>query len=192
MSTAYSRKILTCVTLVALGTLFANACLRAASPPEPASLAKSGRLVVHEWGTFLSVQGSDGSTLGGMVDSDEPLPTFVERRSIQTWQRSSMFQKMETPVTYFYTDKPRDVEVRVDMPKGILTHWYPMVSWFGPDPAMKTDATKTQSFIYWRRVHLTPNAHLPLQEGLMSLTLKAPQANRRGVLSGRPTRPWWV
>src|SRR5262245_7542289 len=25
-----------------------------------------GKLIVHEWGTFLSVQGSDGQTLGGM------------------------------------------------------------------------------------------------------------------------------
>jgi hypothetical protein len=118
--------------LVGLGILLAGVYLPAASPPGAASLGRSGRLVVHEWGTFLSVQGSDGATLGGMVDSDEPLPPFVESRGIQAWQRSLMCQKMETPVTYFYTDNPRDVDVRIDMPKGVLTHWYPMVHWFWP------------------------------------------------------------
>src|SRR5260370_26508587 len=71
-------------------------------------------LVVHEWGTFLSVQGSDGGSLGGMVDSDEILPSFVESRGLGTWQRSQMRLKMETPVTYFYTDRPCDVQVRVE------------------------------------------------------------------------------
>jgi len=74
-------------------------------------------LIVHEWGTFLSVQGSNGEALGGMVDSDEVLPLFVEERGIQAWQRSMMSQKMETPVTYFYTDQPRDVAVRVICPR---------------------------------------------------------------------------
>src|SRR5260370_34663097 len=40
--------------------------------------------------------------------------------------------KMETPVTYFYTDRPCDVQVRVVMPQGIMTHWYPAVRYFGP------------------------------------------------------------
>src|SRR5687767_5960008 len=63
-------------------------------------------LVVHEWGTFLSVQGPDGVSLGGMVDSEEDLPQFVEERtSKESWTRAIMRQKMETPVTYFYTDQ---------------------------------------------------------------------------------------
>jgi hypothetical protein len=89
-------------------------------------------LTVHEWGTFLCVQGSDGVSLGGMVDSDEILPPFIEARNLATWQRSSMVLKVETPVTYFYTDRPRDVQVYVAMPKGLLTHWYPPVRHFGP------------------------------------------------------------
>jgi hypothetical protein len=32
-------------------------------------------------------------------------------------------QKMETPVTYFYTDRPMTAFVKVDMPRGLLTHW---------------------------------------------------------------------
>ena len=90
--------------------------------------------VVHEWGTFLSVQGSDGVTLGGMVDSDEVLPPFVETFGPASYRRAMMFIKMETPVTYFYTQQPRTVNVRVNMPQGILTHWYPLVKEYGPRP----------------------------------------------------------
>src|SRR5439155_14266904 len=100
------------------------------SPGNRPTAATSGEFVVHEWGTFLSVQGSDGVTLGGMVDSDEALPPFVESRSIAAWRRSLMRIKGETPVTYFYTDRPRVVQVKVDMPEGVLTHWYPNVCRF--------------------------------------------------------------
>src|SRR5262249_3461083 len=41
-----------------------------------------GKLIVHEWGTFLSVQGSDGQTLGGMIESEERLPNFVRERAL--------------------------------------------------------------------------------------------------------------
>src|SRR5436305_6855148 len=102
--------------------------------PDPPPPPSADPLVVHEWGTFLSVQGSDGVTLGGMVDSEEVLPSFVEQRGLPSWQRMLMFTKMETPVTYFYTNHPRDVQVRVDMPKGILTHWFPNVHSYGPKP----------------------------------------------------------
>jgi hypothetical protein len=120
-------------TLASLCLLLVASWAWAESPGKEVSPPKGkSNLVVHEWGTFLSVQGSDGSSLGGMVDSDEILPSFVESRGLGTWQRSQMRLKMETPVTYFYTDRPCDVQVRVEMPKGILTHWYPGVKAFGP------------------------------------------------------------
>ncbi|HEY8075852.1 MAG TPA: hypothetical protein VIF62_17115, partial [Labilithrix sp.] len=33
--------------------------------------------------------------------------------------------KMETPVTYFYSDKPIKVKAAVEFPRGVLTQWYP-------------------------------------------------------------------
>jgi hypothetical protein len=103
--------------------------LLGASPPE----VGKNKLLVHEWGTFLSVQGSDGVALGGMVESEERLPRFVVSRGPDGWERTQTrmravtFNKMETPVTYFYTDRPMHVRVRVAMPRGLLTHWYPTV-----------------------------------------------------------------
>jgi hypothetical protein len=106
------------------GALALTAFLGAAAFAAPAP-ASGGTWAVHEWGTFLSVQGSDGVTLGGMVDSEEALPRFVRQRDLGGHSRASFYAKMETPVTYFYTDRPRDVQVRVDMPGGLLTHWFP-------------------------------------------------------------------
>lgn len=102
--------------------------------PQPVT---PGTLIVHEWGTFLSVQGSDGNTLGGMVESDENLPGFVLSRNQEGWERSvarkNYISKMETPVTYFYTDRPRLVQFEASMPQGLLTHWYPSIRSMQPD-----------------------------------------------------------
>ena len=112
------------VALTALLAATATAC----GP----GLAVEGTWVVHEWGTYLSVQGSDGVTLGGMVDSEEALPLWVRERDLGGHSRASFFGKMETPVTYFYTDRPRQVQMRVEMPGGLLTHWFPDVHAFAP------------------------------------------------------------
>ncbi len=112
---------------VVLAFVAGAAVARAAGVP-----AGEGTWVVHEWGTFLSVQGSDGTTLGGMVDSEEALPLFVRQRDLGGRSRASFLGKMETPVTYFYTDRPRYVRMRVEMPHGLLTHWFPDVQGFTP------------------------------------------------------------
>jgi hypothetical protein len=115
-------------------------------------------LIVHEWGTFLSVQGSDGGTLGGMVESEEDLPAFVLERSLGGRNRACMYQKMETPVTYFYTDRPRVVRVRAEMPHGLLTHWYPGVFAFLPALSMGLKAAPGGSSLDWNKVELIPDA----------------------------------
>src|SRR4051794_28729459 len=115
------------------------------------------KFVVHEWGTFLSVQGSDGATLGGMVDSEEKLPSFVRERDLNGRNRAGMFQKMETPVTYFYTDRPMTAEVRVDMPRGLLTHWFPAVQTFGPAADPKVKPAAAGSYLDWGKVELFPD-----------------------------------
>src|SRR5262249_48390449 len=125
-----------------------------------------GKLIVHEWGTFLSVQGSDGQTLGGMIESEERLPNFVRERALDGRNRACLNSKMETPVTYFYVDRPRTVQVRVDMPRGLLTHWYPAVQTFGPtanhaftaDPNVDDRTTSGNSFLDWGTVEQVPDS----------------------------------
>ena len=42
--------------------------------------AYAGGLVVHEWGTFTSVQGSNGENVAGLEYEEEALPRFVHNR----------------------------------------------------------------------------------------------------------------
>jgi hypothetical protein len=84
-------------------------------------------LTIHEWGTFTSIAGEDGSAivwdaLGGKDD----LPNFVSISGYRCAKRSiSDTVRMETPVLYFYSPRDLDVHVKVEFPHGVLTEWYP-------------------------------------------------------------------
>src|SRR4051794_18489374 len=83
-------------------------------------------LVVHEWGTFTSLQGSDGVPLKWNPLESSRLPGFV-----YDWNRSGFrrtpsgmltlglkqalvtLQRMETPVVYFYADQEQTVDLSV-------------------------------------------------------------------------------
>lgn len=99
-------------------------------------------LVVHEWGTFTSVVGSDGQALEGLHHEEESLPEFVHRFGTRVMQPTEpaltgkglnvlpepVTQKMETPVIYFYTPEAKKVDVSVQFPEGIVSEWYPDAS----------------------------------------------------------------
>jgi hypothetical protein len=92
---------------------------------KPRSDAWDGRrLVVHEWGTFTTVQGSDGVVLEGLRHEERDLPPFVHDLRDYTGV-SGVSPKMETPVLYFYAPTERKVRVRVRFPRGVVTQWYP-------------------------------------------------------------------
>lgn len=132
------------------------------STPDP-------ELVVHEWGTFTAVVGSDGVQLEWRPLADEDLPDFVYSRqrpgfvealdeaAVQMKRMLVSTQRMETPVTYFYADRAMEVDVRVDFPKGLLTEWYPRVREFGPVLSSTPPAVR-DGFLRWGRVKLIPPA----------------------------------
>jgi hypothetical protein len=109
---------------LALISLLALGFLEDAVPP----------FVAHEWGTFTSVSGSDGVMLDWrpLIGADD-LPKFVYHentgRGIVSGPRGKNFEsvrvRMETPVIYFYSDREREVSVKVGFPKGRITEWYP-------------------------------------------------------------------
>ena len=82
-------------------------------------------MVVHEWGTFLAMNGSDGISLDGMYHEEHALPSFVHARSKDRLRLPMSLIKGETPVIYFYTGQPARVQVDVDFPTGLWTQWYP-------------------------------------------------------------------
>jgi hypothetical protein len=91
---------------------------------------------VHEWGTNTIVVGSDGSMQRGLQHEEEDLPSFVYDRRREELAEDPIQVKMETPVTYFYSDQPLTANVSVSFPKGVLTQWYPAVQSFFP-PILK-------------------------------------------------------
>ncbi len=93
---------------------------------------KTSDMVVHEWGTFLAMNGSDGVGLEGMYHEEHALPGFVHARSRDQLRLPSVVIKGETPVIYFYTNQAQKVRVDVRFPAGIWTQWYPQAQIVGP------------------------------------------------------------
>ncbi|WP_182868612.1 hypothetical protein [Stieleria mannarensis] len=131
-----------------------------------------GELIVHEWGTFTTFSGSDGVFLDfrPLAAEHSDLPNYVLDRGCfspfgflsksRLWGRV----RMETPVTYFYTDRIRTVNVRVDFPEGLLTEFYPPVQTMQPAIDQANIFGKGESIgkssLDWGRVDLIPLKHL--------------------------------
>src|SRR5262245_22351641 len=146
------------------------------SAPPPAA-----PLVIHEWGTFTSVQGTKGIVLEGLHHEEEPLPAFVYSRAkvrdcplraygwkgLET-QPTHVTQKMETPVIYFHGGVGTRRRVRVDFVKGLLTQWYPVSDLLGP-PEGKPDqgpldvAKVERSYLEWEVDLLDGTAAAPAE-----------------------------
>ncbi len=127
----------------------------------------AGRFVVHEWGTFTSFSGSNGVQLDFRPLLDSDLPSFVLNRERQAGARSMLTKsslwaplRMETPVTYFYVDEPREVEVKVSFPDGLLTEFYPPVRGMQPAYNGKRPEKLGPSELNWGKVQLIPEAAL--------------------------------
>jgi hypothetical protein len=80
------------------------------------------------------VVGSDGSLQRGLHHEEEDLPAFVyDRMTAGSLAGSTSVEvKMETPVTYFYSDAPISVSTMVSFPQGVFTQWYPASLRFRP------------------------------------------------------------
>jgi hypothetical protein len=113
------------ILIASVLTLAAVGFMRAA-PRDPQGL------IVHEWGTFLAMNGSDGISLDGMYHEEHALPSFVHVRSKDQLRLPMSRLKGETPVIYFYTRQPSRVQVDVDFPTGLWTQWYPQATTVSP------------------------------------------------------------
>ena len=153
---------------IGLPALLGLACAVVAVAKEPATVgAAADPLIVHEWGTFTSIQGADGIVLEGVGHEEEPLPAFVYSRAkvrecpLRAYgykglevEAEHVTQKMETPVLYFHTKTPRHVRVRVDFERGLISQWYPVTDLLGPAEGARDagplDLSKIdRSFLEW-------------------------------------------
>jgi len=98
--------------------LAVSAVLIAANLP----LAQSSGLTVHEWGTFTSVAGEDGSGIEwDVLGCRSDLPRFVNADGRNIKSSLSGTVRMETPVIYFYSPRDLDAHVKVSFPEGRMT-----------------------------------------------------------------------
>ena len=102
-------------------------------------------LTVHEWGTFTSVAGEDGSAIDwDALGCKNDLPKFVNDFGYRGFKwRLSGTVRMETPVMYFYSSRELDAHVKVAFPQGLITEWYPQADYKGlsEKPGGRSDET---------------------------------------------------
>lgn len=132
-------------------------------------------LTIHEWGTFTSVQGSNGGLIAWNPFETDALPSFVYDRTrplsndptdtdadgisrrFFAKAQTIWLQRMETPVIYAYSDEAMELDVRVGFPSGQITEWYPQVSGFGPTSNLNEMVPSTRkSFVEWNNIQIEP------------------------------------
>lgn len=134
-------------------------------------LMAQSNLKVHEWGTFTTVQNSNGLRLPGL--KGEKLPPFVMALNLEQCQTCAQGRpgktvlknigvQMETPVLYFYSDKEMPITVDVQFKNGIINQWYPQRSkgQSSPESAVLDMAQQGPGFIQWKATVLKPGLQL--------------------------------
>ncbi len=123
---------------LALVALALSACVGPTDRIAAPARATHGR-VVHEWGTYTSLQSSDGRSMDGLHHAENLLPPFVYARAPNAPGVKGIDnlpepvnQKLETPVLYFYGGRPERVTVDVRFPQGIISEWYPDAAAIAP------------------------------------------------------------
>jgi hypothetical protein len=140
--------------------------------------------VVHEWGTFTTVQGGDGEQISWMPPTSVDLPEFVYRAEVSgNWSSKAAyipkdvtaFVRMETPVIYFYSERARVADVRVLFQGGNLTEWYPQGTRVESlATRSKPAAPHTRQFlIEWNRIKILAR---DTQEMSLAKLIRDPQA----------------
>ncbi|HET9193033.1 MAG TPA: hypothetical protein VFO21_09150 [Vicinamibacterales bacterium] len=159
---------------------------RRAAPSGPSGL------VVHEWGTFLAMNGSDGVSLDGMYHEEHALPSFVHARSTDQLRLPMSRIKSETPVIYFYTPQVQRVQVEVGFPTGLWTQWYPQAVAVAPGLVQTGSPPRTRNGrISWdvmvRPANLKHNE--PPATGSATLWNYARDVDAAYVVGSNQTRP---
>src|SRR4051794_31707210 len=146
----------------AVGLAVLAGLLCGGSPPGEAK--PQSDLVVHEWGTFLAMSGSDGVSLDGMYHEEHSLPGFVHARPRDQLRWRSIFSKGETPVIYFYTGTKQNASVEVTFPKGIWTQWYPQAAFVMPRlaslPVPATEPPRDGRIVWYVQIQPAPEKDL--------------------------------
>jgi hypothetical protein len=145
---------------VAMKTIFDMTKVAAALLVAAVTAAQAGndKWVIHEWGTFTSLQDESGNAIGGINTDDEALPKFCHRLTdllvvTPTEVPPVFFQgaprchpdvtmRLETPVLYFHPPQAAapatGITVKASFRGGWLTEFYPSAR--ADAPGVKTNS----------------------------------------------------
>ena len=159
-------------------------------------------LTVHEWGTFTSVAGEDGSAIDwDALGCKNDLPKFVNDFGYRGFKwRLTGTVRMETPVMYFYSPRELDAQVKVAFPQGLITEWYPQADYKvyqrsrvgGPMKPLEanlngidTSLKSLAGAIEWRNIKVQPDTAPVLPEE------REPEPLLRGAGNGCSSNCGW-
>ncbi len=174
-----------------------------------ASARGDERLIVHEWGTFTSLEDESGTPIGGINTDDEPLPPFVHdlHRLINGPSEvpavlfkgvprcdPDVLVRLETPVIYFHlpANGPKSMKLDVDVTfhGGWLTQYYPDAEVSAPgierigfDGRSGTLDAATSGTLAWRG--LVVGSDLPGPETNAQVWLAPRAVAAAGVTTGK-------
>ena len=148
--------------LLALFALLASCFVISSHPAAKEARPVYSGLTAHEWGTFTSIAGRNGSAVEWLpLTGSTDLPGFVEHfryNGFKLGLRGTV--RMETPVLYFYDSREETVSVKVSFAKGLITEWYPHAAHVEP-AANIFDGTllhpHPDGSIAWDSVTISPN-----------------------------------
>ena len=108
------------------------------SPQHPtAQVADQDHLVVHEWGTFTSLQDERGIAIGGINSDDEPVPDFVHGVGKEFLLGPGLERRiLLKDVPLFVKGVPLchpDVRMRLETP---VLYFHPPARWNEPSKSM--------------------------------------------------------
>lgn len=126
----------------------------------PTETSDPNGVIVHEWGTFTSIAGPDGTAVQwAPQNGPTDVPCFVDRLRYVSkgWLPGTI--RMETPVLYFYAPEDTTVNVDVRFRQGFVTEWFPkalvtpsIIDATAPRPG------NVESRISWKAVKVSPRA----------------------------------
>ncbi len=170
-------------------------------------------LIVHEWGTFTSLQDETGAALGGINTDDEPVPQFVHRLSDWLLLRPTemppcFFQgapachpdvtmRLETPVIYFHLSRAglvsSNITVRAQFNGGWLSEFYPSALATAPGLVSNTFEfgplqSDTISSLTWSNMEIGGNWEGPTTSAHVWTSPRAVEAANVRTTSGEAER----
>ncbi len=164
-------------------------------------------LVVHEWGTFTSLQDETGRTIGGINTDDEPLPNFVHdllrgrtdasegsifSKGLPGGSRSEITMRLETPVIYFHRphgSAPQAVDVSVQFLGGLLSQFYPDATTnVDQSDLFPTIDVKTLGMLRWSGIRVGTNVAGPKTDSHVWLAPRNVDADDVTASSGESER----